>query len=234
MRLLPATGAVLALALSGCGTAADSDGAAAPAPAPEGAPVTDGAEGAPGNTAPDDAAPGDGGADGSSTTEGPGAGTGTATPSSPGTTTSGPTSSDEQGVGRCHTSMLSGELRPSGAGAGQRYAELTLTNTSGETCNLYGYGGLELVGEHGQALPTRVERTGDPEPRLITLAPDESASSTLHWTVVPTGDEPVHGPCAPDPTHANVIPPDETDSLVVSWPAGPVCGHGEIDAGAYR
>lgn len=232
MRLLPATGAVVALALSGCGTAADSARTAAPAPEFEGIPVTDSAgeashapatDGAPAN----EGAPAEGPSTGSAETDS------SALPPSPGTT-SGATGGGEQQVGRCHTSMLSGALQPSGAGAGQRYAELTLTNTSGETCNLYGYGGLQLVGEHGQELPTRMERTGDPQPRLITLAPDESASSTLHWTVVPTGDEPVDGPCAPTPTHANVIPPDETDSLVVPWSAGPVCGHGEIDAGAYR
>lgn len=232
MRLLPATGAVAALALSGCGTAADSDPAVAAAPALEGTPVTDSAgeassapagEGAPANEGAPAEKPPNGSAETGSS----------ALPPSP-ETTSGGTEGSEQQVGRCHTSMLSGALHPSGAGAGQRYAELTLTNTSGETCNLYGYGGLELVGEHGQVLPTQMERTGDPQPRLITLAPDESASSTLHWTVVPTGDEPVDGPCAPNPTHANVTPPDETDSLVVSWSAGPVCGHGEIDAGAYR
>ncbi|GAA4612221.1 DUF4232 domain-containing protein [Saccharopolyspora hordei] len=135
---------------------------------------------------------------------------------------------------RCHTSMLTGSLQNPDAGAGQRYAELTLTNSSGETCTLYGYGGFQLVDANGQPIPTNAVRTPNPGPSLITLAPGESASATLHWTAVPHEGEPTDGPCAPTAARLMVIPPDETDALPVTWTGGPVCGFGTIDGTAYH
>ncbi|PFG93819.1 uncharacterized protein DUF4232 [Saccharopolyspora erythraea NRRL 2338] len=135
---------------------------------------------------------------------------------------------------RCHTSMLSGSLQPGEPGAGQRYAELVLTNTSGETCNLYGYGGLQLIGADGRPLPTDLKRTPNPGPTLIRLAPGKSASATLHWTAVPHEGEPTDGQCQPTPVRAEVIPPDETEPLSVTWDLGEVCGFGSIDGSAYH
>ncbi|MER7081195.1 Protein of unknown function [Saccharopolyspora kobensis] len=137
-------------------------------------------------------------------------------------------------VTRCHTSMLTGSLQNPDAGAGQRYAELTLTNSSGETCTLYGYGGMQLVDASGRPLPTDAKRTPNPGPSMITLSPGESASATLHWTAVPHEGEPTDGPCAPTAASLQVIPPDETDPLPVTWNGGPVCGFGKIDGTAYH
>ncbi|MBB5153760.1 DUF4232 domain-containing protein [Saccharopolyspora phatthalungensis] len=137
-------------------------------------------------------------------------------------------------VTRCHTSMLSGSLRESEAGAGQRYAELVLRNSSHQTCTLYGYGGMQLVDQSGRPLPTSIERTPNPGPSLITLGPGETASATLHWTVVSHDGEPTNGPCQPTPARARVIPPDETDPITVTWNSGPVCGFGSISGSAYH
>ncbi|KAA5837358.1 DUF4232 domain-containing protein [Saccharopolyspora hirsuta] len=162
----------------------------------------------------------------------------TETPSSPESTAAQapPETPKQQAskVTRCHTSMLTGSLQNPEAGAGQRYAELTLTNSSGETCTLYGYGGLQLVDASGRALPTDAKRTPNPGPSLIRLAPGESASATLHWTAVPHEGEPTDGPCAPTAARLEVIPPDETDPLSVTWNSGPVCGFGSIDGTAYH
>lgn len=140
----------------------------------------------------------------------------------------------EQAGDRCHSSMLAGALTEPNAGAGQRYADLTLRNTSAETCTLYGYGGMQLVAEDGTALPTDVERTDNPGPELITLAPDDTATSTLRWTAVPHDGEPMDEPCQPTPATAQVIPPDETDAVEVEWTSGPVCGFGAIEGSAYH
>ncbi len=137
-------------------------------------------------------------------------------------------------VQRCHTSMLSGTLQPGAPGAGQRYADLMLRNDSGETCALYGYGGLQLVDAEGRPLPTDLTRNANPGPTLIELAPGDAAAATLHWSVVPHGEEPVTGPCGPTPAGVEVIPPDETDPLSVEWPFGPVCGQGSVDGTAYH
>ncbi|GGI68761.1 lipoprotein [Saccharopolyspora subtropica] len=137
-------------------------------------------------------------------------------------------------VERCHTSMLTGSLQPTEAGAGQRYAELVLRNSSNETCTLYGYGGLQLIDASGKPLPTTLERTPNLGPSLITLAPGATASKTLHWTAVPHEGEPADGPCQPTPARVEVIPPDETDPLSITWQGGPVCGFGSIDGSAYH
>ncbi|ASO22793.1 hypothetical protein FHR81_005142 [Actinoalloteichus hoggarensis] len=134
---------------------------------------------------------------------------------------------------RCHADDLTGSLEPLDSAAGNRYADLVLTNDGDEACGIYGYGGLELVDEDGTALPTRLERVADPAPTLVELAPGESATKLLHWGVVPgEGDDP-EGDCGPDPTRIRVIPPDETDSLNVDWDLGPVCQQGKVDGSAY-
>jgi hypothetical protein len=133
---------------------------------------------------------------------------------------------------RCHTSQLSGSLRQGDSGAGQRYADLVLRNSSRQTCTLYGYGGLQLIGPDGRPLPTDLKRTPNPGPTLLRLNPGDTASANLHWTAVESDDEPV--PCQPTPDHIQVIPPDETDPLTVPWRMGPVCGHGSMDGSAYH
>lgn len=135
---------------------------------------------------------------------------------------------------RCHTSQLDGSLNATDHGAGQRYADLTLRNHSGETCVLYGYGGLRLTDENDRPLPTDLHRTSDPGPAMVRLAPGDTASTSLHWSIVPHDDEPTDGQCQPTPASAQVTPPDETDSLPVAWDLGFVCGSGSIDGSAYH
>src|SRR5689334_19736899 len=110
---------------------------------------------------------------------------------------------------RCHTGELTGSLGPETAGAGQRYATLTLRNTGGRTCTVYGYGGLGLAGADGAAIPTNQVRTGGPA-TTVRLAPGAATRSDLHWGAVNgPGDSPT-GDCQPAPTTLRVIPPDET------------------------
>jgi hypothetical protein len=133
---------------------------------------------------------------------------------------------------RCHTSQLTGSMSPVEAGAGQRYADVSLTNTSDQFCTIYGYGGVQLVDGAGNPLPTNVARTADPGSALIGLSPGQSAAATLHWSAVPHGDE--GDPCQPTPTGLQVIPPDETDPLPVEWTGDVVCGAGAIEETAYH
>ncbi|MFC7575064.1 DUF4232 domain-containing protein [Klenkia terrae] len=105
---------------------------------------------------------------------------------------------DGRGPDRCHTSELTGSLAQGDAAAGNRYATLTLTNTGGEVCTVYGYGGIGLVAQDGSAAPTQQVRV-DPAPRTVTLQPGQAVASTLHWTVVATGSEPTTGDCEPTP-----------------------------------
>lgn len=99
-------------------------------------------------------------------------------------------------------------------------------------CTLNGYSGFQLENASG-AVPTKLERKADPGPAAMTLAPGGKASANLHWGVVPSGNEPVEGPCQPEPSKAAAIPPDETAALTVPWTLGPVCSGGRIEISAF-
>ncbi|MCT2582756.1 DUF4232 domain-containing protein [Actinophytocola gossypii] len=134
---------------------------------------------------------------------------------------------------KCVAMELEGEIANADAGAGNRYANLVVTNKSQRECTLYGYGGLEFVDADGNANPTDLVRTPNPGPSLVTLAPGESAAKKLHWGVVPTGDEPATGRCQPPSAGIRVIPPDDTQAFVVSHDFGSVCGAGHVEGSAY-
>lgn len=130
--------------------------------------------------------------------------------------------------------MLSGHVEAMDAAAGNRYVTLVVTNISKQTCTLWGYGGLELVNvARSEPVPTDAQRSLDPAPSLVTLAPAAEAGKIVHWTVVATGDEPASGPCHPPATGVNVSPPDETAPFLVDYQFGSVCDHGKLDTSAY-
>lgn len=134
---------------------------------------------------------------------------------------------------RCHTGDLGASLVAGSPAAGQRYAVLVLTNTSGRTCTIDGYGGIGLVAPSGAALPTRQVRLSSPAPGPVTLPPRAAARSQLRWSAVAGSGDAQQGPCQPTPAALRVIPPDETTSLGVGWTQGPVCEQGAIDQNAY-
>ncbi len=124
--------------------------------------------------------------------------------------------------------MLLAELRAPGAGAGQRYAKLLLTNVTRRSCSLRGYPGGQLLGARNRALPTNVVRDSG-RVRTVVLRPGQSAKTTLHWSVIPgTGDR-THGECQPTPARIEITPPNARQHLVRPWRNGPVCERGTID-----
>jgi hypothetical protein len=149
-------------------------------------------------------------------------------PTGGGTETSPP-----QQDNRCTAGMLKGTIQPGDAGAGNRYATLVVTNTSGTECTLWGYGGLELLDAARNAMPTDVTRQPNPGPVLVRLPPGATAAKNLHWGVIPTGDEPVDDPCQPESTGLRVIPPDETEPFDVTFDFGSVCNKGHLETSAY-
>jgi len=128
----------------------------------------------------------------------------------------------------CVTDDLTVSLRPGQPAAGNRYATLTLTNSSGTACRTQGWPGLQLTGKGGEKIPTVVARDHSKPSGLVTLAPGARASARLHWTVVPSEGDPSDGRC-PEPKAMRVIPPDQRAAKSVSWKLGTVCGAGEID-----
>jgi hypothetical protein len=157
----------------------------------------------------------------------------TTAPAGSTSTAAGTTSAGPAGLDRCHTSELTAHLVQGGAGAGQRYATLILTDTGGQSCTIHGYGGLGLVDSSGHAVPTTQVRSATPAPTTVLLTPGTSVHSDLHWGAVPGLGEPQSGNCEPPAASLRVIPPDETDYLAVPWNLGSVCEHGSIDQQAY-
>ncbi|MEU4800899.1 DUF4232 domain-containing protein [Actinosynnema sp. NPDC023587] len=134
---------------------------------------------------------------------------------------------------RCTSAALTGEVGSVDPAAGNRHATFKVTNNGPATCTLNGYSGFQLLDGSGQPVPTNLQRNEDPGPAPITLDPGASAAANLRWTVVPTGDEPVDGPCEPEAAKAAAIPPDETEPMTVAWTYGPVCGGGKIEISAF-
>jgi hypothetical protein len=133
---------------------------------------------------------------------------------------------------QCGTADLSAQLKAGSPGAGQRYATVVLTNTSGRTCTVGGYGGVGLLGAPGQGVPTDLRRVATPSPATLTVSPGGSVRSLLHWTVIPAGDEP-GTTCEPTAATVVVTPPNQTTALLRPWTFGPVCQHGLIWQNAY-
>ncbi|MBD2893364.1 hypothetical protein amrb99_22850 [Actinomadura sp. RB99] len=138
------------------------------------------------------------------------------------------------GSGRCRTDGLKVRISTAGPAAGQRFAFLTLTNTSGSACRVRGYVGMLLLTASDHPIPTNLERLSPPGPQTIVLRPRGSAYARLQWTIVPGAREPAHGACAPTPGLAWITPPDERAHLVVAWNQGVVCGGGHVSTTPLR
>ncbi|HEU5024286.1 MAG TPA: DUF4232 domain-containing protein [Spirillospora sp.] len=144
--------------------------------------------------------------------------------------TSGPT----RASGRCRTDGLKVRISTAGPAAGQRFAFLTLTNTSGAACHVRGYVGMLLLTASDHPIRTNLERLSPPGPQTVVLRPGGSAYARLQWTVVPGAREPAHGACAPTPGLAWITPPDERAHLAVAWNQGVVCGGGHVSTTPLR
>src|SRR5215469_16036613 len=117
----------------------------------------------------------------------------------------------------CRIEQLSVRLTGGGAAAGNADVQFIFRNTSGASCTLLGFPGLQLLDAHGASLPTYVSHHGyivQPEtPTLVTLPPDGEASFLLGYT-----DDPGRfGLTCPISTQVAITPPNETRSLVIPF-----------------
>ena len=96
----------------------------------------------------------------------------------------------------------------------------SLTNTSGEACHTYGYPGVQFQTATGSALPTNSMRTtqdffGSAPLQELVVAPGANVSFRLGVT---------HGEASSagcmTAAQLQVIPPDDTHTLVVAIPNG--------------
>jgi hypothetical protein len=165
-----------------------------------------------------------GGDDGGSTT--PTTRRSTTTTTTP--TTSAATTSTTPRNDTCLVGQLSAAITNANAGAGQREATVVFANTGSQSCTMFGYIGMQLLGTGGASIPTNVVRTPG-SPTLVTVAPGAKASAALQWGAIAGSGEPTNGPCEPEPQQVQITPPNETHQLVVAWTGGPVCEQGTIN-----
>ena len=137
-------------------------------------------------------------------------------------------------ISRCDTPGLAVTPGQVGAGAGNRYESITLTNTSSLTCDLYGFPGMQMYDAANQPLPTKVVWGGgffdqQPGPTEVILVPGAKASFELHWEVIEVGSE----TSCPTSDHVAITPPDAFTSITVPLPLN-ACGGGELDVSAVK
>ncbi|MET7479400.1 DUF4232 domain-containing protein [Streptomyces sp. NPDC005648] len=149
-----------------------------------------------------------------------GGGTGGST--SGGTGGTGGTSTTAGASSRCHTSELRATVGRNDPGAGQENFPIVLTNASSRTCTVRGYPGAAFVDGSGKQLGPDPKRESGSTPTTVTLAPGRSA-----WAGLTFSNPEVSGAHPATPAALLVTPPDERDSLKVTWAGGqvPVSGN---------
>ncbi|MEU5096476.1 DUF4232 domain-containing protein [Streptomyces sp. NPDC020996] len=156
-------------------------------------------------------------------TAGSAAGSATTSPDAAATATAGATASRTAPAsgGRCHTSELRATVGPNDPGAGQEHFPVVLTNASSRTCTVRGYPGAAFVDASGHQLGPDPKRSPG-TPTTVTLAPGGSA-----WAGLSFSNPDVSGADPATPASLVVTPPDELDSLTVTWTGGqvPVSGN---------
>jgi hypothetical protein len=122
---------------------------------------------------------------------------------------------------RCHTSELRASVGRNDPGAGQENFPVVLTNKSGRTCTVRGYPGAAFVSASGSQLGADPRRESG-SPATITLKPGQSA-----WAGLTFSNPGISGAKTATPAALLVTPPDERDSLKVTWTGGavPVSGN---------
>ncbi|GCD40581.1 DUF4232 domain-containing protein [Streptomyces paromomycinus] len=125
------------------------------------------------------------------------------------------------GVQRCHTSGLKAAFAtgedavPDPNAAGGTTTSIVLTNTSGRTCKIGGFAGVDLkpdAGGQSWSLARSSAKHGS-----IVLGPGDSTDFTINLGMA---EENAEGSWKP--ATVAVTPPNETTALTLKWPWGPL------------
>ncbi|MEW1864247.1 DUF4232 domain-containing protein [Streptomyces sp. NPDC088194] len=194
--------AACALTLSACGSSDGTSNASAS------------------NSASQQGAPDDGttlspsGNDGSSATQDPAAAT-----TAPGTATTAPAGAPagkSSGTPRCHTADLTlsfetgGDAAPDTTSDAQQTAGISVHNRSSHACQVGGFPGLDLNGGSTHWSLSRQSKHYS----AITLAPGDNTDFQITFLPELKGKW--------TPKSVTVTPPNETTSVTLAWPWGPV------------
>ena len=92
--------------------------------------------------------------------------------------------------------------------AGSEFMNLDFTNTSGTTCNLFGYPGVSAVNANGTQLGSAAARNAAIPARFVNIGPGATAHAVLRYV-----DVQVTPSCKPqNATFLKVFPPSDTGS----------------------
>ncbi|MEU4205221.1 DUF4232 domain-containing protein [Streptomyces sp. NPDC045470] len=125
------------------------------------------------------------------------------------------------GVQRCHTSELKAAFAtgedavPDPDADGGTTTSIVLTNTSGRTCKIGGFAGVDLTPDGGGpswSLARSAAKHGS-----IVLGPGDSTDFTINLGMAKENEEGSWKPAT-----VAVTPPDETTALTLKWPWGPL------------
>ncbi|WP_399087360.1 DUF4232 domain-containing protein [Streptomyces sp. BBFR2] len=120
---------------------------------------------------------------------------------------------------RCHTNELKaafatgGDAAPDPDAEGSTTTSIMLTNSGDRSCKLAGFPGVDIVNESGESWSlarSSAKYSG------ITLAPGETTDFTLNVAMTGLDGD------AWLASSVEITPPNETSSLRVAWPWGPL------------
>ncbi|MER6305948.1 DUF4232 domain-containing protein [Streptomyces sp. NPDC001657] len=125
------------------------------------------------------------------------------------------------GVQRCHTSGLKavfatgGDATPDPNAGGATTTSIVLTNKGSRTCVIGGFAGVDLKSRNGGQIWSLARSSA--KHGSITLKPGDSTDFTINLGMAGKNEE---HPWVP--AFAAVTPPNETTSLTLKWPWGPL------------
>jgi Protein of unknown function (DUF4232) len=117
-------------------------------------------------------------------------------------------------------------------GAGHESLNIALANTSGHTCTVYGFPGLQLEDRNSAGQATKVNRDFGVKPATLVVKNGTSVATTARIDYdIPAADEPQTGDCEAPSVYLTITPPEEHRQLSATIVGGPVtvCEHGAID-----
>jgi hypothetical protein len=117
---------------------------------------------------------------------------------------------------------------------GQVASDLSLQNTSAQPCEISGYPAFTLYSATGTPLPTHIFFEPIPVPMLVVRPGGWVHAELRYSNDIPSGGEPMSGPCEPKASHVLVTVDGGRGTVRVNLDmAQPICGRGWIEAKSY-
>jgi Protein of unknown function (DUF4232) len=137
---------------------------------------------------------------------------------------------------QCRTSQLNISLaRYTADAVGPHHAILVIKNTTGPSCQMYGYPKLAFYGPHHHPMSLATSRYSYPvAPAPVTLRRGQSAWTEIDWTIWDPNAYVKVGSCRPAPTSVDVTSPGETESVNLKWGGGKSCWAGWLGVQPLR